>query len=55
MTTKGSLMDFLCKFEGNSHSIGLKFAQTKTQTERVGIQVDSKSPNGKSEFKQENR
>jgi len=42
MTTKGSLMDFLCKFEGNSHSIGRKFAQPKTQTERVGIQVDLK-------------
>jgi len=40
MTTKGSLMDFLWKFEGNSYSIGRKFAQTKTQNERVGIQVD---------------
>lgn len=29
MTTKGSLMDFLWKFEVNNYSIGRKFAQTK--------------------------
>ncbi len=40
MTTKDSLMDFLRKFEGNSHSIGRKFLQTKTQNGQVGVQVD---------------
>jgi hypothetical protein len=29
MTTQNILMDFLGKFEGNSHSIGRKFAQER--------------------------
>jgi hypothetical protein len=35
MTTLDSLMDFLCKIEGNSHSIDRKFAQKRRKMDKL--------------------
>jgi len=37
MTTQYSLMDFLWKFEGNSHSIDRKFAQKRRKMDKLAF------------------